>query len=112
MSKNNFAKIYFQIKSKLGKQIRTTHGYWHLITTIKHPSIRNKEDKIQETLRNPDYIRKSKKDPNVYLYYKFYKRLNNLYVCVINGHLNGEGYIITAYLTDRIKEGVEIWKRK
>ena len=63
-------KIYFEIISKLEKKIRITERYWDIITKIKHPSVKGKEIKVKEALENPDFIRKSKSDKSVYLFYK------------------------------------------
>ena len=31
-------------------------------------------------------------------------------LCVVCRHLNGDGFIVTAYLTDRIKKGVTVYE--
>jgi len=54
-------------------------------------------------LRNPDVIIREKIDPSVYLYYKHHR--GGYFICVVAKHLNGDGYIITAYITDHIKRG-------
>ncbi|MBI4687581.1 MAG: DUF4258 domain-containing protein [Nitrospirae bacterium] len=100
--------IYFEIKSSVGKIIRTTPSHWELITKLKHPEIEGKESEVQKCLSEPIEIRKSSEDPNVYLYYSSYIKY---YICVVVRHLNGDGFIITAYITDKIKEGESIWKR-
>ncbi len=66
------------------------------------------EKEVIETLKNPDFIRKSSKDGRVFLYYK---SIGNYYLCVGCKHLNGDGFIITTYMTDRSKEGEEIWRK-
>jgi hypothetical protein len=33
------------------------------------------------------------------------------YLCIVARHLNGDGFIITAYITDKIKEGEVVWKK-
>ena len=66
--------------------------------------MRGKEDLVKKPLVDPNCIRRSKKDSNVFLYYK---KLNGEYSCVVAKHLNGEGFIITMYITDRIKAGEE-----
>jgi len=71
--------------------------------------MRKYESEVKETLIEPDEIRKSKKDLSVYLYYRKYEEH---FVCVLVKHLNGEGFIITAYLSDNVKKGDTIWKRK
>ncbi|MBU1262130.1 hypothetical protein KKG61_01915 [bacterium] len=69
--------------------------------------MRGKEDLVQEILTDPDEIRRSIIDEDVHLYYK---RIERLY-CVVTKGIDGEGFIVTAYPTDKIKEGRIIWKR-
>lgn len=105
--KNVVKNIRFQVKTPHGVLIHTTKEYWLKIITTKHPSIAKHEDKVKEALKDPDEIRRSKQDEEVYLYYK---NIGKLYVCVIiDQETLNEGYIITAYLTDRIKEGEQIY---
>ena len=96
------SEIYFEVISQLGKKIRVTKGYWNKIIETKHRIMKGKETLVKSTLENPSQIRRSRKDLNVYLYYK---KINENYSCVVIKHLNGEGFIITTYITDRIKAG-------
>lgn len=99
--------IHFQVKTPNGILIHTTKDYWQRIITTKHPSIAKYESQVKGTLEEPAEIRRSAQDPRVHLYYK---SIGKLYVCVVTDHVTGkEGYIITAYLTDRIKEGEQIY---
>ena len=70
--------------------------------------MKDKKDLVIDALKNPELIRISLKDPHIYLYYKKYGKY---FVCVVAKHLNGDGFVITTYLTDRIKEGEEIWRK-
>jgi hypothetical protein len=99
----------FDVETPLGFWVRTTVSYWHLITTIKHPAIQGRETAVQNTLSNPDTVRLSKTDPNVYLFY----RSDGLerWVCAVARRLNGDGFLITAYRTSNIKEGIQIWPK-
>ncbi len=98
---------YFKVKTPLGITVRTTKDYWQRIITTKHPSIAKYESKVKKALKDPDEIRRSKQDIKVHLYYLSIGEVN---VCVVSDHINSkEGYIITAYLTDRIKEGEQIY---
>ncbi|MFQ5456647.1 MAG: DUF4258 domain-containing protein [Nitrospirota bacterium] len=94
-------RYYLDVLSKLGKRIRTTKRYWEYIAE-KHESIKGLEHEVKRTLEEPEYVRLSKEDKDVYLYYS---RYNNYYLCVVCRHLNGDGFVITAYLTDKIKKG-------
>lgn len=98
---------YFKVKTPLGVTIRTTKEYWKQIIEIKHPSIAKHETDVKNALKEPDEVRRSKQDPRVHLYYRNIGKLN---VCVVADHENEtNGYLITAYLTDRIKEGEQIY---
>lgn len=98
--------VYFEVKTPLGVKIRTTKDYWKKITSIKHPVIVKYEKQVKESLGRPTEIRRSKQDSSVHLYYK---NLGNIYVCTVCDHLDKKsGYIITAYLTKRIREGERV----
>ena len=103
------AGILFEVTTPLGFRVRVTKAYWRIITEIKHPAMRWREEGLKETLRNPDEIRVCKKDPRVYLFYKP-ERLGR-WVCAVVKRLNGEGFLITTYPTNAIKEGKRVWPR-
>jgi hypothetical protein len=105
----NSKEILFEVETPLGFRVRVTIEYWNVIVTIKHPVMLGHEADIQEVLRNPDEIRLSKKDPGVYLFYKP-ERIGR-WVCAVTKRLVGEGFLITAYPTDAVKEGERIWHR-
>lgn len=99
--------LLFEVLTPLGFRMRVTRTYWELIIAVKHPVMAERENDVQETLRNPNEIRVSKNDPNVYLFYKP-ERVGR-WVCAVAKRLDGEGFLITAYPTDAIKEGRRIW---
>ncbi|MBC8522034.1 MAG: DUF4258 domain-containing protein [Methanomicrobia archaeon] len=100
--------ICFKVTTPLDKEIRVTKRYWEFIATVKHPVMRGKEKAVALTLKDPDFIRRSRKDQSVYFYYGWAK---GKYICVVCKHLNAEGFIITTYITSRVKEGEEIWRK-
>lgn len=69
--------------------------------------MKGKEEIVKSTLESPDEIRQSKIDKNVFLYYKKFDRL----YCVVVKHFEKEGFLITAYPTDKVKEGDVIWAK-
>ena len=99
---------YFEVWSKLNRLIRITKSHWDLITLVKHPIIRGKETVVKKCLQEPNEIRISQDDKSVHLYYR---QWGKYYLCVVAKHLNGEGYIITIYVTDKIKEGEKVWRK-
>ncbi|MFQ5800095.1 MAG: DUF4258 domain-containing protein [Candidatus Hydrothermarchaeales archaeon] len=104
-------KVRFQVKTPFDLVVRTTHEYWRFITASKHPIIKVYEGEVKETLKSPDEIRLSRKDEKVFLFYKRYKNLGNRYICVLIKRLNGDGFIITAYMADNVKRGKIVWKK-
>ncbi|NEO98521.1 MAG: DUF4258 domain-containing protein [Symploca sp. SIO2E9] len=97
---------YFEILTPTGVRIRTTPSYWAKIVTLKHPIIKGREEFVKLVLQEPIEVRRSRSDPMVYLYYKDEPPY---FLCVVARHLNGEGFIITVYRTDKIKRGEPVW---
>ena len=64
--------------------------------------MRDRADLVMRTLTNPEQVRRSKKDPTVHLYYRGHE---GRFCCVVAKHLNGDGFVVTTYLTDKIKAG-------
>ena len=100
--------VYFTVISCLGKHIRISHRHWDLIIRRKHLEISGREKEVQATLQDAQSVRISQADESVFLYYR---RSGRYYLCVVCRHLNGDGFIITSYLTDRFKEGHEVWRK-
>ena len=99
--------IHFEVLTPLGFRVRVTRAYWELIVTVKHPVMAGRELDVQETLQNPDEIRASRNDSAVYLFYKAERAKR--WVCAVAKRLNGDGFLITTFPTDGIKEGVRVW---
>ena len=99
----------FVVKSRVGFAVRTTAGYWSLIATVKHPTLLGKEEAVIKTLAEPSEVRVSRVDELVYL---FYRKKERRFLCVVVKRISASaGFIMTAYITDRVKEGRAIWKR-
>jgi hypothetical protein len=100
---------FFEVMTPLGFRVRVSRSHWKLIITVKHPVMAGRELDVKETLEKPDEIRLSRSDPAVYLFYS--SQHKGRWVCVVTRRLNEEGFLITTYLTDAIKEGVRIWPK-
>ena len=97
------------MQSRIGFEVRTTRGYWSLITTVKHPSLYDREEAVIQTLIKPDQVRISKIDKTVYL---FYRKFGRRHLCVVTKRFEPKtGFIMTAYVTEKLKEGKIAWKR-
>ena len=95
------------------RQIRLTDERQEHIE-IDHPEMSGQIDKIQETLLSPGAIVRSRTDPDVELFYRYYDTtpVKEKYLCVVVKVLTDDVFIITAYYTDKIKRGEILWKRK
>ncbi len=98
----------FEILTPLGFRVRTSEEYWQKLI-IKHPDIADLAAEVIQTLTHPDEIRQSSRDPNIVLFY-FALKVKRWLVAVAR-RLNGDGFLITAYQTDAIKEGDLIWHK-
>ena len=81
---------------------------------VDHPEMFGQIDKIQGTLLNPDIIIRSKTDPEVELFCRFYDitPVTKKYLCVVVKVLVRDLFIITVYFTDTIKRGEMLWEKK
>ena len=57
-------------------------------------------------------MRRSVYDPSVLIYYRYFKDvLGGKYITVVVKVNNIEGFILTSYVTDRVKRGDEVWRK-
>ena len=100
-------EVLFEVLTPLGFKVRVSRAYWRTIVTIKHPVMAGHESAVRETLANPEEVRISRSDEAVYLFYS--RKDQQRWVCAVTKRIDDEGFLITAYPTDAIKEGVRIW---
>jgi len=100
--------LRFSSPCVLGRRIRLTESHWQVICCVKHSELSGKDALVLRALADADIVRRSRYDSAVYLYYLAY---NHYWLCVVCLHENGTGFVMTAYLTDRVKEGDEVWTR-
>ncbi|MEO0942670.1 MAG: hypothetical protein AAFY30_14060 [Cyanobacteria bacterium J06642_12] len=98
----------FEILTPLEFTVRTSDSYWQRLIA-KHPDIAELENLVRQALADPDEIRRSSRDRDVLLFYLSHKQKR--WVVAVARRLNGDGFLITAYQTDAIKEGESIWHR-
>jgi hypothetical protein len=101
--------MLFEALTPLGFRVRVGRSQWELITAVKHPVMIGHESDVKEALEKPEEIRLSRSDPAVYLFYSSLR--TGRWVCAVTKRLNEEGFLITAYPTDAIKEGVRLWPK-
>ena len=71
------------------------------------------ETAIETTLKNPEYVKRSRTDKNVILNYRYYPKtlVGSKWLCVVVKYLDNDAFLLTAYLTDRIKAGEKLWQQ-
>ena len=92
--------IVFTVTDKSGRVIRLTKERWQHIQ--KHPGMSSQLEQIKDTLLHPDTITNVAYDPDVRFYYRYYKQRKE-YLFISVKYLNGEGFIITSFYTDKIQ---------
>jgi len=102
-------ELLFEAVTPLGFRVRVTRGRWNLITTAKHPVMAGREDVVRATLESPEQIRQSRADSDVLLFYR--AEQSSRWVCAVAKRAADQGFLITAYPTDAIKEGTQVWPK-
>ena len=102
-------ELLFEVLTPLGFRVRVTRERWNLITTVKHPVMAGREDVVRATLENPEQIRQSRADEHVLLFY--HAEGLSRWVCAVAKRAADQGFLITAYPTDAVKEGTPIWPK-
>ena len=71
--------------------------------------MQGREQDVQHTLRVPDEVRRSRRDSAVYLFYRLERP--GRWICAVARRLDGEGFLITTYPTETVKEGEQVWSK-
>lgn len=106
---NEASDLLFEVLTPLEFRVRVTSERWKLIVTAKHPVMAGREGLVRSALEAPDEIRQSRIDPQVLLFYKAEATMR--WTCAVAKRLADSAFLITAYPTDAIKEGVQIWPK-
>lgn len=97
-----------ELEDYSGRVIRLTDERLEHIE--RRPELRAQQDRIKETLRDPDEIRESDHDESVHSYYRHYSStpVTEKWLTVISKVAVDDPFVITAFYTDRIKSGAII----
>jgi len=102
-------KAQIETTTPLGYHVVLTRNRWREIVRFKHPAVASYQGAVRECLECPDVIRASAKDPDVHVYYL---QVGRNYLCVVAAPQNdGSYFVVTIYLTKRIKQGDELWTK-
>ncbi len=100
----------FVVPVPLGFTVRTSAAYWERLVA-KHPDLAGRQTDIAGALAAPESVRRSRRDPAVLLFYRPDPQRPSLWLVAVVRRLNGDGFVVTAYRTDSIKEGEPQWPR-
>ena len=100
-----------EIREKFGRSVRLTPERRAHIERRKE--MVGQRAKIRETLTEPDVVRRSRHDPAVYLYYKHFGEtpVSEKYLLVVAKVEVESPFVITAFFTDTIKAGEQLWPK-
>ncbi len=99
----------FDVNTPVGFRVHVTRAYWEFLITNKHPIMSNHLQDVINALQQPNEVRQSRKDDSVYLFYSL--KETKRWVCAVSKRTDAIGFLITAYVTDSVKEGVKIWPK-
>jgi hypothetical protein len=92
-----------------GHAVRLTNE--RLAHILEHKEMRDLAEDIERTLGQPQLVRRSRSDPAVRLFYEYLAQtqVGGKWLCVVVKYAEGDAFVVTAYLTDRPKDGEELW---
>jgi hypothetical protein len=100
------------VKSVKGVAIRLTQERWDHIR-LRHPELKSQKEKVLETIEHPGLIQKG--DFGSLLAIRSYKEtpLSSKFLVVVYREIEkGDGFVLTAYLTNRpSRRRKVVWKR-
>lgn len=78
---------------------------------LRHPEMVGLDDDIERALVTPDSVVESTSDSETRLYYRHLAQtlVGPKYLCVVVKVHLGDAFVITAYLTDKVKRGRALW---
>lgn len=82
-----------------------------MLHILQHREMVELENEIPNVLAQPKFVKRSKTDASVQLYYRYCDNteVGSKWLCVVVKFLPEDAFVITAYLTDKPKQGEQIW---
>lgn len=105
-------KVMAPITDCFGIEVRLTDE--RLAHILEHSEMRAMTEAIAEVLARPQCVRRSRSDESVLLFYEFCPQtiVGGKWLCVVVKWAVSDAFVITAYLTDKLKEGEDLWPTK
>jgi hypothetical protein len=110
--------VVFIAITREGKRIRLTRKVWTAKLLISRPEFQQRSEcpeELQAVIENPDYLVRGDKGELVALRWCDIAPKRPKYLCVVYRKLNGEGFIITAFFTSRLRRFLRreiVWQKQ
>jgi len=103
--------VLFEVKSYDGRRIRLTEVQWlHIV--FFHPEVEGEQNRIKSVLKKPEVVVEGVTSDTKVCYRMFKATpVSRKYLAVVVKELDGEGFIMTSYFTERIRRGKVLWKK-
>jgi len=103
--------LVFEVMAYDGRRIRLTEVQW-LHVVFFHPEVEREQGKIREVLAKPEIVVEGATE-DTRICYRFYSSMPvaSKYLAVVIKVLDGEGFIITSYFTERVRRGKVLWRK-
>jgi hypothetical protein len=98
------------ITDRFDRKIRLTDERWNYIIH-KRPIMKELRTEFEDTIKGPELVKSSVYDSEVVLYYRYFKELFDGKYIVATVKIDDDNFVVTGYITDRIKKGDVIWKK-
>lgn len=94
-----------------GRKVRLTRE--RLEHVLEHPEMEGLEPAIRSAVRFPQAVIGSSSDDEARLHYVGVQgtRVGDKLLCVVVKLRKDDAFVLTAYLTDKMKRGVQLWPR-
>ena len=104
----------FETQDYEGKPVRCSHWRWEEHIAAKHAELADQQEAVRITISHPEHKYRSGRFPRRKLYYRRnvlplpYEREYLLVIVNYPASLEGEGRVLSAYKTRRIKDGDDL----
>jgi len=95
-----------------GRSVRLTDE--RLAHILEHAEMKELAAELERVLRQPQLVRRSSSDEAARLFYNFYAQtiVGGKWLCLVVKYVENDAFVVTAYLTDKPKAGVDLWPTK
>lgn len=92
-----------------GRSIRLTDE--RLAHILEHPEMVDMEAAVEQTLQEPQLVKCSRSDETVTLNYRYYTEtlVGEKWLCIVVKYSTNDAFVLTAYFTDKPKQGKQLW---